>query len=72
MADWPWRYQAGAMTTGELAGARDEVSRALEGAPLGDPGRAALESQLRILVKEQETRRRSELTSRGRHYERAL
>jgi hypothetical protein len=60
------------MTTGELAGAKDEVSRALDDAPPEDPGRATLEARLGTIVKEQESRRRSEMTSRGRHYERSL
>jgi hypothetical protein len=60
------------MTTGELAGAKDEVSRALDDAPPDDPGRVTLAAQLGKIVKEQDTRRRSEMTSRGRHYERSL
>jgi hypothetical protein len=72
MAEWPWLHQPGAMTTGELAGAKDEVSRALDGAPPDDPRRVTLEAQLSRIVREQDTRRRTEMTSRGRHYERSL
>jgi hypothetical protein len=72
MGNWPWPHQPGAMTTGELAGAKDEVSRALDDAPPNDPRRVTLEAQLGKIVKEQESRRSSEMTSRGRHYERSL
>lgn len=72
MGNWPWPHQPGAMTAGELAGAKDEVSRALDDAPPDDPGRVTLAAQLGKIVKEQDTRRRSEMTSRGRHYERSL
>jgi hypothetical protein len=66
MSDWPWQHRPGAMTTGELTSAHDKLSGALVVAPAGDPGRAALEAQLEAVDKEQESRRRSELVSRGR------
>ena len=66
MSDWPWLHSPGAKTTGELNSARTELSGALDGAPAGDPGRAALEGQLAAVVKELESRRRSELASRAR------
>jgi hypothetical protein len=72
MAEWSWLHQPGAMTTGELAGAKDELSRALDDAPPDDPRRVMLAAQLGRIVKEQDTRRRTEMTSRGRHYERPL
>ena len=64
--DWPWLRSPGARTTGELNSARAELSGALDDASAGDPGRIALEGQLAAVVKELESRRRSELASRAR------
>jgi len=66
MGDWPWLHKPGAMATFELNSARDKLSQALQGVPPDDPRRTALEAQLKAIVQEQESRRHSELASRGR------
>lgn len=66
MGDWPWLHKPGAMATFELNNARDELSLALQGVPSDDPRRMTLEAELKAIVQEQESRRHSELVSRGR------
>jgi hypothetical protein len=54
------------MATFELNNAREELSRALQETPDADPGRTALEAELRQILTEQESRHRREMASRGR------
>jgi hypothetical protein len=63
---WGWLGRPGAMTTSQLAGRRDELLRALEAVPAGDPGRVTLAGQLAEVVGEQEARRKSERVSKER------
>jgi hypothetical protein len=66
MSECPWLDRPGAMTTCELTSTREGLSRALQGTPVTDPGRAALGTQFAEVVEEQEARHRSEMASRGR------